>query len=251
MPKKNGFTQPINCEQICGLLTGLFLILIYCIIILPILRSPWQIVNSVIYSILVVGTLTFTGIAAYIDPTDYQTSYNSIKYCTICSRNVSNDSKHCGQCNRCVASFDHHCSWINNCVGKCNYRYFILTVIFLEGFMLFQFCNSIYIINTQVQNPEELRKIFQKELVYAMMALSALFSGIFCLSNGALICFHGYLNIKRLTTYEFIVERRKRSSKISSGDDIKKYYEPYVEASKSESFELVRAPNLLENNKSS
>ena len=83
------------------------------------------------------------------------------------------------------------------------------------------------------------------------MALSALFTVFFTVSNAILIAFHVFLNLKKLTTYEFIVNRRKRTSKVAGNDELSKYYEPYIDASRSESVELVRAPNLLNNKQKS
>lgn len=84
------------------------------------------------------------------------------------------------------------------------------------------------------------------------MAISMLISSFFIISNGVLIGFHVYLNTKDLTTYEYILEKRKKTSvsymqKIRANEEIRKHYEPYAAFSKSEeSIELVRSPNFLE-----
>ena len=252
MQRKNGFTQHINCEQITGASIAVVMICIYCIIIIPVLKQPLQIINSVIYSSLIFGTISFGISSAYIDPTDLGTSVDNSKYCTVCKRNVETNSKHCGQCNRCVVGFDHHCGWVNNCIGSKNYRHFVLAIVFLQLFMMYQLASSIYIIYALTNCPQDLERLFQKELVYTMMAVSLLVSSFFIVSNGILIGFHVFLYFKKITTYEFIVQRRKDSAvryrqKVRSQDDIKKYYEPYVALEKSdESMELVRAPNFLE-----
>lgn len=246
MSRKNGFSQPRNCEMIFGASMGLLLICIYYIIITPILKRPVQILLSIFYALLVLGTIIFAVICAYIDPGEGIPSCERIKYCTICDKNVSYNSKHCGQCNRCVAAFDHHCSWINNCVGYKNYKQFFAAIIFLEGFLSFQLGSSIYVIYSLSNTAGNLNTIFNNALVYTMMSISALITCFLCVSNGILICFHIYLKLKNITTYEFIVKRRKNSSKVSHRADIQKYYEPYVSISKSFSVELVRAPNLLD-----
>ena len=212
MQRKNGFSMPINCEQICGISVGLILICLYYATVIPLLQKPWQIINSVLYTIFVIGTIIFAANCAYIDPTDKDTSYEEVKFCTVCNRNVCLDSKHCGQCNKCVASFDHHCVWINNCVGKRNYRQFVIAILFLEFFMIFQFSNSVYIIQTLVSAPEKLNNVFKKEVIYSLMGFSLLLSGFFFISNGVLIVFHIYLRIRGVTTYEYILENRKKSS---------------------------------------
>jgi palmitoyltransferase ZDHHC1/11 len=245
MQRKNGFTQRMNCEQILSICIGLLLICIYYIIIIPILKSPLQAISSVLYSLLTLSTVFFAALCSYIDPAADQDPYSSFKFCTICQRNVSYTSKHCARCNRCVARFDHHCVWINNCVGERNYKQFIYTIVCLEGFMMYQLGSSLYIIVALSCREEEIHNIFQIEVVYVLMGISCLFSTALCVSNGILIGFHAYIRVKKVTTYEYIIEKRKRTAKVRGKDELSKYYEPYLDASKSESMELSRAPKFL------
>ena len=244
MPKINGFTQPSPCEQKVGIFIGLFLITNYFVIIVPILKGATQMISSAIYSILILGTLVSAFFSAYIDPSDSSGSYKGLKFCTICKKNVDFTSKHCGQCNRCVANFDHHCTWVNNCIGSENYKYFVLTIIFLELFMIFQLISSVLVIVWMQSNSQEIKNLFRSEIIFTFMALCIAVTSFCIFSNGILIVFHIYLFFNKKTTYEYIVGRRKRN-RVAVGEEIKKYYEPYVDNSRSESFELVRAPNLL------
>lgn len=112
--------------------------------------------------------------------------------------------------------------------------------------MAYQLCYSVIIVVWTVKNDARLNIVFKKEIIFSFMALSIAVSAFCLVSNGILIVFHVYLHFRRMTTYEFIVEQRKRGRKVAAKDSIKRYYEPYVDNSQSESFELVRAPNLLQ-----
>lgn len=34
---------------------------------------------------------------------------------------------------RCILKMDHHCPWMNTCIGAGNYRYFLLTLVWMEA----------------------------------------------------------------------------------------------------------------------
>ena len=212
MIRKNGFSQKINCEQIIGIIVGASLIGIFSTIIMPSLQMPFKLLISIFYYFSVIGTLLFGGLCAYIDPTDKSKAYEDTKFCTICERNVSLNSKHCGHCNRCVNDFDHHCSWVNNCVGQVNYKHFVFAILFLQILMAFQLSSSIFLIVATVSVPQNLNNVYQSEVIYCFMAISLAVSLFLFMSNGILIGFHVYLGVKKLTTYEYIVSKRKKTS---------------------------------------
>ena len=112
--------------------------------------------------------------------------------------------------------------------------------------MLYQLCTSILVVVWTIKNENQLNHLFKREIIFTFMAISIAVSGFFVVSNGILIFFHVYLVFKKLTTYEFIIGRRKKGNKVRPGEDIKRFYEPYVDQSRDESFELIRAPNLLQ-----
>ena len=244
MPKINGFAQPSPCEQKLAIFIGLFMITNYFVIVVQILKTDGQVISSVIYSILIIGTTVSAFFCAYIDPSNSSGPYKSFKFCTLCRKSVDFSSKHCGQCNRCVSNFDHHCIWVNNCIGSENYKYFALTIIFLELFMVFQLISSVLVIVWVQSNSKVIKNVFRNEVIFTFMALCIVVSSFCAFSNGILIFFHIYLYFKKMTTYEYIVERRKKN-RVAADEEIKKYYEPYLDNSRFESIELVRAPNLL------
>ncbi|XVE77327.1 hypothetical protein DITRI_Ditri13aG0053600 [Diplodiscus trichospermus] len=58
-------------------------------------------------------------------------------YCLHCQNGKPPRCHHCSVCQRCVLKMDHHCIWVVNCVGACNYKFFLLFLLytFLETTM--------------------------------------------------------------------------------------------------------------------
>lgn len=51
-------------------------------------------------------------------------------YCIHCQNGKPPRCHHCSVCQRCVLKMDHHCVWVVNCVGACNYKFFLLFLIY-------------------------------------------------------------------------------------------------------------------------
>ncbi|KAJ8900549.1 hypothetical protein K2173_025326 [Erythroxylum novogranatense] len=72
-----------------------------------------------------------------------------VPFCNHCQNGKPPRCHHCSVCKRCVLKMDHHCIWVVNCVGACNYKYFVLfllytflettidTIVLLPGFIKF------------------------------------------------------------------------------------------------------------------
>jgi palmitoyltransferase len=62
--------------------------------------------------------------------------------CPTCEILHSQDSRHCIICNRCVDRFDHHCPWLDNCVGSGNHLTFLIYLITMWIFLIYNlfFC---------------------------------------------------------------------------------------------------------------
>lgn len=97
---------------------------------------------------------------------------------------------------------------------------------------IYELSLSVYIITnitseqTQfIQNLDEDAKLLYMTSVIVILIISALVS--VTISN--LFGFHIYLQVKHITTYEYILERRKRKHVGSRQDTLQEIYEPYVE----------------------
>ncbi|XP_044275743.1 palmitoyltransferase ZDHHC1 isoform X2 [Varanus komodoensis] len=153
------------------------------------------------------------------------------RHCHICDVDVSAKSKHCGTCNKCVCGFDHHCMWLNNCVGERNYWLFLNSVISAILGLLLTLLIAFYVFVEFFLNPMRLRTdqhfeglknqtdvwfVFlpaapietQGPAILALAAVLILLGLLTLFLLGHLLVFHIYLMWHRITTYEYIVQRR-------------------------------------------
>ncbi|CAD8085081.1 unnamed protein product [Paramecium sonneborni] len=152
----------------------------------------------------------FWFIATKIDPTDpeiyhqyrlkeqkakYQTKLNC--YCKICLAFVKTSSKHCKSCNRCTDQFDHHCIWLNNCIGLQNYKFFFILIVLLE----------LYLITVLIV-------CFMIKSIIGYIEIG--FTFLLLIPITFLLFMHIYFRFKGITTYEYILLKRKIAQKTST-----------------------------------
>ena len=160
--------------------------------------------------------------ATFIDPTDpistlslfiLQRNGGIGAVCGLCNSSVNTSSKHCGTCNRCVVGFDHHCKWINNCVGVKNYRWFIASIISLLFNSLEVLITGVLLLVFYSIDRQGVRKDFGLAInLNAWVVMVAILTGFSLLCTvvvGNLIGLHAWLKIKGLTTFEYILLKRK------------------------------------------
>ena len=143
-----------------------------------------------------------------------ETSY----LCMHCCISVSKENKHCDICNKCVFRFDHHCKILNNCIGKKNYKnfvYLLLALFVFHGLLGFY---SAFLIHIYVKDSNELNQVYwasasisPKSLIYLNFIL-CIESLVVAFIDAVFIAFHGFLKIKGLTTYEYIMKKKKKAS---------------------------------------
>ena len=232
--KKNGFGLPLNGFQISTWITTFLLGVVFYGLMLPVLSYDALVIQAVLYSLLLILTLYFGFIATYIDPTDeavYQerrarersepldfSKYSKI--CRMCNTHVKLKSKHCGECNRCVDNFDHHCKWLNNCIGNKNYSQFFILITSLELLTIDQTSLGIYILsgcfnNTSIRaKVEELYGLndYNSPAYGAVVLTITLMSFTILISLAHLIILHVWLRLKKMTTYEYIIQLRQKVS---------------------------------------
>ena len=143
-------------------------------------------------------------------------------YCGLCEKLVHHRSKHCRVCNKCVAGFDHHCMWLNTCVGTRNYKPFFALLCCTLALVSTQLAVSAYLLSRAWTEREALeRDIANSQLLGqtdarwdAMVGIVVGFAAlalVLCYVVGHLCFFHVILLSKGISTYDFILLKRKQA----------------------------------------
>lgn len=160
-------------------------------------------------------------------------------YCYICETEVSSHSKHCSICNKCVSDFDHHCKWLNNCVGGRNYKLFLGSCIsgFATAFVMFiidlylvvaYYVDRPYVLPRSAMDDWKLFVPVCKEAYIIFTIVNGVLLLIAMALLGHLLIFHGYLICKKMSTYEYIIRERQRSSIKDFTSDVESAGDPSV-----------------------
>jgi len=164
-------------------------------------------------------------------PPDAQAAARQIKnWCPFCVEHVDATSKHCRLCDKCVQDFDHHCKWLNTCIGAKNYRLFFCSMSFALLLLLYQGAICVFMLWSTVSG-EYYDGYSSGDYIAASYAGVDVGSGsssssfplpafqvllvvqlVLCVPLGLalfqLFLLHVYLLRRKMTTYEWIMERR-------------------------------------------
>ncbi|SCM22035.1 palmitoyltransferase, putative [Plasmodium chabaudi chabaudi] len=236
--RKNGFTLPFQIFQILSFL--IFIVIIAFIICISALNTnPVFITFYIFFGILAIAILVLSYIVTSINPIDplsfkyinriaNEEDIKGLYECDICGF-VEPQSKHCKVCNKCVSVFDHHCMWVNNCIGKKNYKYFVSLLLALTIFhcFVFLFCAVTFFVSLKHDTIKDqwnkLYGSYNDALFYTLISALFVLNGIFFVLVIQLFGLHIYLISKKMTTYEYIVNRSNSEDKEKMG--IKTFFE--------------------------
>lgn len=119
------------------------------------------------------------------------------------------------RCNKCVDTFDHHCPWLNTCVGRKNYHFFMgllgstcaLTMLQIAGYVH----TGVRVLTSDSQE-ERLEDVYGLPLLAYGILLSIIGAVVVAALTLILqlLTFHVGLIYRGMTTYEFIMEQRKK-----------------------------------------
>jgi palmitoyltransferase len=164
---------------------------------------------------------------------------------------VSSTSKHCSACNRCVDLFDHHCRWLNNCIAKGNYRTFVVLIAFFEVNQILQLSCAISLIFAYGQDyqgtKDHLADVFgfsgEIEVFLALYILTLGLAVPVLILNSNLIGLHILLGCRGISTYEYIISKRK--AKVSAINLLRPHCETATENTNLELTKMQLQPELL------
>lgn len=240
--RTNGIQLPLHVQQIIGWIVLISTAIINFTILSPLQFYELKMASDIVYALLYTLHIIVHLFALFIDPAEGEVrkrdQYNVPEFdrkvhahviengrCHLCNIQISsNKSKHCSICNKCVDNFDHHCKWLNNCVGRRNYKPFFLSVITAVLISLFTvmlcICDMIFFVKyVHLLSPTAQKYIdchaetsqIQKICLNSILFLS--FVSIFCVIAFSitcallhLCCFHIYINILGVSTYEYITK---------------------------------------------
>lgn len=120
-------------------------------------------------------------------------------YCAACCLQVDRSTKHCGACHKCVYRFDHHCVWLNTCIGARHYRKFVWLCLLQAASSALKTAMLVYLLAS--------RRTGLLQYLSASVQLLVDLGAAFMLVD--LLLFHAYLNVKGISTYEHIKQRRQ------------------------------------------
>ncbi|PFH38784.1 hypothetical protein BESB_011260 [Besnoitia besnoiti] len=131
----------------------------------------------------------------------YQASIK-LRFCQICCMYQPLRTKHCPQCGRCTRTHDHHCPWIGTCVAEENrvYFYFYLLLQALELLVVAGFYIRALVWQSEghIQNP----------FYFVTLFLTLMFCLFLSCMVSCLFCYHTYLMVSNLTTWESMAWHR-------------------------------------------
>ncbi|CAL1150189.1 unnamed protein product [Cladocopium goreaui] len=121
-----------------------------------------------------------------------------LRFCKVCQMHQPLRTKHCRDCGRCVRTHDHHCPWVGTCVGEGNRVYFF-------WFLVLQWCELLvftvescaFFAHDGLAPPSWLRRA-------PLLLLGTLVKCMLLVMVTCLVCFHSYLALANITTWESI-----------------------------------------------
>ena len=213
--KRTGFDLPYHPLQLCSWMLMLLNTLLLYAVILPTAQLVFACTVGLAYAVAGFFTVKFGYALTRSDPTDLTTEAGNTLFCSLCQREVQRTAKHCVRCNRCVPGFDHHCKWVNNCVGASNYKVFLRLIYAVAAyFIVLLVAAGLALIAAATDFDEFEARVDEvypggAYAVMASLALCVLESVAFVGLDLTLIGLHLWLRKHFLTTFEYILQRRR------------------------------------------
>lgn len=238
----NGLQLPFNYLQISSWVVFFVTAVLNFVFVVQIQFYELKVISYVLYTVLYTSHLISHVTALLLDPAEKALRKLRKKYvpefdrsvhahviengrCHLCNIFTSSKrTKHCSVCNKCVYYFDHHCKWLNNCIGRRNYAVFMVCVVTATLIALLTACLCVTDVTLFLTNPHLLSIEAQnfvkctaleksgnnvkycKTSIAFLMMLFFLFLCAVAIGCALihLLCFHIYISILGVSTYEYI-----------------------------------------------
>lgn len=244
MPRQNGWEKPFHGLQVVTWIVFPVFIASFFAFYTPLLEMSAAILGTAAYAIASIVVIYSAFKCTSIDPADEAIQARSLQmqdtrgsqhqvYCNVCLQFVHKASRHCRLCDKCVSVFDHHCKWLNNCIGQKNYNYFFTCVASSTVMMTIQATLGVFILINTYSDADLIREraasIFgchgeksddgqcvDKQDVLPLVTIRIIhfiLAGLVCMwwfLIAQLLLFHVQLVIEDITTYDYIVRKRKK-----------------------------------------
>jgi len=220
LKRQNGFQDVEPLQYIVWIVIAISIVLFFSLVIpfLPRDFDEWLAVGLYLF-FFVVGLVAFFRVSL-VDPVDKgeckrpdDEQSAQWRFCRICDIDQAPHTKHCNICNKCVYKFDHHCPYLGTCVGGKNYYSFFILVFCLTSLLVVQLAyTGLLIVHHEDKSYKQLiiGSVLEGRAAYlALLVVTALipFIGFWLISS--LLAFHVYIGILRVSTYQWILHRRK------------------------------------------
>jgi len=225
--RRHGFEPPLHPLQILSWIVFGMDVCLFAVFGLPLVKAARvRAALAAVYSTSVVMLVFAAAKATACDPSDpsllrpettrgYE---DMLPYCSICDVTVQLRSKHCRACNKCVNVFDHHCIWLNNCIGAANYHFFYMAVLAASAMVSIVLVTCVYLLSELVLHEESFRNRVRtaaivkvpKEFSLGVFLLLTVINTPFWVLEMQMVFLHFYLMSQDLTTYEYIMNKRRQ-----------------------------------------
>eukprot|EP00999_Lentomonas_sp_LEN2_P001768 NODE_287_length_1717_cov_121.471069_g258_i0.p1 GENE.NODE_287_length_1717_cov_121.471069_g258_i0~~NODE_287_length_1717_cov_121.471069_g258_i0.p1 ORF type:complete len:510 (-),score=45.36 NODE_287_length_1717_cov_121.471069_g258_i0:32-1561(-) len=231
--RTSGLHRPWDPLQIAAWLVLLMFTTVFGIVEAPMLPSPSSYIISASLGLLGAAVYVLMYMASASDAVDLgslqpetdpaATCPDDKAMCQYCSAVVDTTSKHCRRCNKCVIGFDHHCKWLNNCVGRRNYRLFCIFMGTTMAALVVHLGLELYLCIQSFTDQDTMRTRLRTRTVtmpyrafQSILIVSTALTLISVLLLGQLGWFHIMLGFKHQTTYDWIIQRRRRKAALEA-----------------------------------
>lgn len=235
--RRHGFHAPYDTLQVLSWFLTVLLTAFFCILLAPMLDTPWDAISIALYLVFLCGVLGSGFACGRKDPIDPYVKCSEeelagvpdLLKCGACCSRVNKLSRHCLICDKCVVDFDHHCKWLNNCIGAANYRFFVALLCFCACLIGLQLAVAVRLLVAYITSWNTLHDLSPPFEMDAHFHFAVVCGNIvvgvpaICLVLH-LVGFHIFLGYHQLTTYNYVMQTQAAQAE-SSQSSSKKYLE--------------------------